>query len=739
MRTPFLFAACLFLWIGQGDANAQINPTPQRIDVKAEEHLSLPSAYSLDIDSRRADSPAGRRLAALLPDGGGKASFRIVAGVRGDKCVKSYAKKIPARAEAYYLQADRKGIVIAANDERGLLYGVETLEQLLSEGTYSPTEITDYPDVAYRGVVEGFYGTPWSHEARMRQIDFYGRNKMNVYLYGPKDDPYHSVPNWRKPYPDKEARQIRQLVDHARENGVIFYWAIHPGIDIKWNTTDRDLLLRKFESMYELGVRAFAVFFDDISGEGAKADRQAELLNYIDDNFVQKKKDVEPLVMCPTEYNKAWANPKSGYLNTLGTKLNKDIQIMWTGNSVVHCIDKPSMEWINAQIKRKAYIWWNFPVSDFCRDHLLMGPVYGNGLDIKDDMSGFVSNPMEHAEASKVALYSIADYAWNMESFDSDASWERSLRNLLPACSEELRVFASHSSDLGPNGHGFRRDESVELQPSLAVLVQSNGADEQAATAVARACRQLEMASDVLLADKENPALIDEMRPWLNQAKLLGQYGQAVIGLDLCLVNGNSSDFMPLYRHAHALQRLMYENDAESNQNPYQPGVKVGSLVLLPTLNKLYTRAAQEYNRREQAALDTVAEYVPYVLESTVPQLGQQPVRWKGNEVNVSPSNEVIAWPAGASLTVIMDRERTLTGLSFDLGTKDISGSFKLEASADGKNWTDIELVQRAENTTVNTTDAINGMKADRIRLTNVGGKDLNVYFRSFKFSKLDR
>ena len=31
----------------------------------------------------------------------------------------------------------------------------------------------------------------------------------------------------------------------ANRNGVIFYWAIHPGGDIKWNDTDRRLLLEK--------------------------------------------------------------------------------------------------------------------------------------------------------------------------------------------------------------------------------------------------------------------------------------------------------------------------------------------------------------------------------------------------------------------------------------------------------------------------------------------------------------
>ena len=183
--------------------------------------------------------------------------------------------------------------------------------------------------------------------------------------------------------------------------------------------------------MYGLGIRSFAVFFDDIWGEGTRADKQAELLNYIDNNFIRRKHDVAPLVMCPTEYNRAWANDEKGYLRTLGSKMNKGIEIMWTGNSVVHCIDKESMEWINQRIDRKAYIWWNFPVSDFVRDRILLGPAYGNGLDIAADLSGFVSNPMEHAEASKVALYGIADYAWNMKAYDYARDWEKALADLL--------------------------------------------------------------------------------------------------------------------------------------------------------------------------------------------------------------------------------------------------------------------------------------------------------------------
>lgn len=42
--------------------------------------------------------------------------------------------------------------------------------------------VRDWPGTALRGVIEGFYGTPWSHEARLDQLDYYGEHKMNIFM-----------------------------------------------------------------------------------------------------------------------------------------------------------------------------------------------------------------------------------------------------------------------------------------------------------------------------------------------------------------------------------------------------------------------------------------------------------------------------------------------------------------------------------------------------------------------------
>lgn len=311
-----------------------VQPTPQQIKATTET-IELNGNYLLNGENE-ANPYAVSGLKTLL--GGNyaaKEGIKVFIGERGDKAVRKYNKFIPKQKEGYFLRIQPKEIVLAGNDEQGTFYALQTLEQLLKDNQLPVADITDYPEITFRGVVEGFYGAPWSHEARLRHLKFYGQNKMNTYIYGPKDDPYHSSPNWRLPYPEQEAKQIKELVQIAKENAVNFVWAIHPGKDIKWNQEDRDNLLGKFQKMYELGVRSFAVFFDDISGEGTNPDRQAELLNYIDEQFVKVKKDVTPLIMCPTEYNKSWSNVKGGYLTTLGTKLNPSIHIMWTGDRVI--------------------------------------------------------------------------------------------------------------------------------------------------------------------------------------------------------------------------------------------------------------------------------------------------------------------------------------------------------------------------------------------------------------------
>ena len=651
----YLLGACLLCAVTTFAQNVSLQPPPQQLIVQ-NKTIDLPAVYQLN-GGEEANPHAVKVLKELLS---GKQSSKkgmlISIGEKGDKSVRKYSRQIPDHKEGYYLSVNEKEIVLAGNDERGTYYALQTFAQLLKDGKLPEVEIKDYPSVRYRGVVEGFYGTPWSHQARLSQLKFYGKNKMNTYIYGPKDDPYHSAPNWRLPYPDKEAAQLQELVAVANENEVDFVWAIHPGQDIKWNQEDRDLLLAKFEKMYQLGVRSFAVFFDDISGEGTNPQKQAELLNYIDEKFAQVKPDINQLVMCPTEYNKSWSNPNGNYLTTLGDKLNPSIQIMWTGDRVISDITRDGISWINERIKRPAYIWWNFPVSDYVRDHLLLGPVYGNDTTIAKEMSGFVTNPMEHAESSKIAIYSVASYAWNPAKYDTWQTWKDAIRTILPSAAEELECFAMHNSDLGPNGHGYRREESMDIQPAaerfLKAFKEGKNYDKADFETLQYTFERMKESADILLMNTENKPLIVEITPWVHQFKLTAEMGEEV----LKMVEGrNESYFLRKYNHVKALQQQMFYIDQTSNQNPYQPGVKTATRVIKPLIDRTFATVVKFFNQKFNAHLDATTDYMPHKMISNVEQIKNLPLQVKANRVLISPANEVVKWAAGNSVEIELD------------------------------------------------------------------------------------
>ncbi|MEG0645806.1 MAG: beta-N-acetylglucosaminidase [Bacteroides sp.] len=706
-----------------------VQPQPQQIATTGK-RITLPTTYTLT-GAEEANPIAVSKLQSLLSSQPGKKGFRILIGEKGDKSIRAFNRFIPAQAEGYYLKIDNKQLVIAGNNERGTYYAMQTLLQLLKDNQLPEVEITDFPAIRFRGVVEGFYGTPWSHEARLRQLQFYGENKMNTYIYGPKDDPYHSAPNWRLPYPEKEAKQLAELVQSAHENEVDFVWAIHPGQDIQWNDTDRNLLIAKFEKMYELGVRSFAVFFDDISGEGTNPDRQAELLNYLDDHFVKVKKDVTPLIMCPTEYNKSWSNPAKGYLTTLGQKLNKSVQIMWTGDRVVSDISSEGIAWINERIQRPAYIWWNFPVSDYVRDHLLMGAVYGNDTQIANQMSGFVSNPMEHPEASKIAIFGVADYAWNPLKYNPQEAWERAIRTLLPQDAAALQTFANQNSDLGNNGHRYRREESVQLQPLADRFLThyTQGTYHTAeADSLQKEFERIVESADLLLVNKENEPLIEEMTPWLQQFKLMGQMGQEVLNLAAAYQNNDQTTFTNKYKHIKALQQLSFGVDQTYNQNPYQPGVKVGTKVLQPLIDKTFSMATERYNEKYGTQLNATTSYSPHKLVTNIEQLKYQPLQIKTNRIMISPLLETVKWPASGTLTIELERPYTGKNIEMDLGVKEVATWGSLEVSPDGVNWTLAKLKQENNKVTVDLQNS--PVKA--VRFTNTSNREQEVYLRRF-------
>ena len=572
-------ALTLPAWGGNTEAKDPIiNPVPHEVEMSAEE-----TALDVTTGVRLIDrSGKFENYVDFLPAGDKKA-VRLTVEFGQKKAAKAGVREVSG---AYRLTIDGKGISILGYDERGAFYGLQTLRQIVAqaENRLLPcVRVNDWPDLPSRGVVEGFYGTPWSHKARLSLIDFYGRYKMNTYIYGPKDDPYHSSPDWRKPYPEDEAADIKELVEACRANYVDFVWAIHPGQDIKWNEEDYAALVAKFEDMYALGVRAFAIFFDDISGDGANPYRQVELLNRLGEEFVKAKGDVAPLIICPTDYNRSWANPtERGSLAVYGRELDPSVRVFWTGDYVCSDLTPATLEWVGSRIQRPALYWWNFPVTDYCRHIVMQGPVYGLDQTLTaENLCGFVSNPMEHAEASKLALYGVADYTWNIEDYDPHANWERGLGVLAGEdAGEAYRTFAIHSCD---TESGYRRDESWETD-----VFDFDDYTQQQYDALLEEFRRVEAAPEEMAENCSNEALMRELSPWLEEFGKLGARGVRTLELIKVFESGDAAAFWSAYT-----ANLMSPEEKAAYE-----AHKSGSMKLNPFCERAMDGMAAEFYRR---------------------------------------------------------------------------------------------------------------------------------------------
>jgi hypothetical protein len=273
------------------------------------------------------------------------------------------------------------------------------------------------PHVPVLGVIEGFYGRPWSTDQRENLYARMAAWGMNTYLYAPKDDLLHRA-RWRDLYSSADLGALQRLLRAAQAQGLRFVYALAPGLDLNWgDPADRDALIRKVNSLQEIGVSDFALLFDDIPAQqdrAAQAAEQVEAAHRVLSYLRQGGPD-GTLLFCPTEYCGVLAEPSvraSPYLRTLGERLDPDIGVFWTGPQIVSPeIDVASVREVAQVLKRRPLLWDNLHASDYTSHRLHLGPYGGRPLALRAEVSGILSNPNTPYEVNVPGLASLAEYA----------------------------------------------------------------------------------------------------------------------------------------------------------------------------------------------------------------------------------------------------------------------------------------------------------------------------------------
>jgi len=436
-------------------------------------------------------------------------------------------------------------IVLDGVDGAGQFYAAQTLRQLLAQhSSLHDVVIRDWPSFASRGVVEGFYGTPWSLQDRLSTLDFLGAHKLNLYMYAPKDDPGLRA-TWQDPYTPVALHELQRLVDRAKQNHVTFNFAISPGLSVCYSSVDDETkLIQKLTAVWALGVRSFTVAFDDIDpthlncdadrakfgdGDTSLASAQAYLLNEIDTNFVSAHAGAMPLIAVPTEYSGLAATP---YQLTLATSLNADIVVQWTGKYGVSTAITGGDASAATQIYgHHVLLWDNYFVNDYAPGQLVLGPYCGRDKSLSSSTMGVAIDPMDQPESSKIGLFTVADYTWNPDAYDTTRSWDAALREFAGSDTKGLAALqtfadANYASPVDPL-------HAPLLMNALTTFWQQWYANQDisAATPLGAIFRGIRDSPAVIRARVPDPAFIAEVSPWLDATATWGQ--AAVAALDL--------------------------------------------------------------------------------------------------------------------------------------------------------------------------------------------------------------
>ncbi len=511
----------------------------------------------------------------------------------------------------------------------GLFHAAQTLRQLVTDGPdghrqLASVVVRDWPGTAVRGTTEGFYGQPWSQAQRLAQLDFMGRTKQNRYLYAPGDDPYRQA-RWRDPYPAEERAAFRTLAERARANHVTLGWALAPGQALCFSSQeDLRALRRKVDAMWALGVRSFQLQFQDVAydewhcgadedafgtGPGAAARAQAKVANALADHLHERHPDAAPLSLMPTEY---YQNGSTAYRDALAEALGGRVEVAWTGVGVVpRTITGGELVTARQAFGHPLVTMDNYPVNDYAQDRIFLGPYRGREPAVATGSAALLANAMEQPLASRIPLFTAADYAWNPRAYRPAESWDAAINDLAggaPRGRAALRALAGNaaSSLLNTRESGYLRpliDRFWETREA-AVNTGRPGEDAdyaKAAKALRAAFHTMSTAPDDLRSD-----LAAEVRPWAAQLARYGRAGEQAVDTLLAQARDDGDAAWSAQREVQRLRKEIAHSPAT-----------VGKGVLAPFLDRAMTEAdawtgARRDTPRPSEGADPTALTVPF-------------------------------------------------------------------------------------------------------------------------------
>lgn len=217
------------------------------------------------------------------------------------------------------------------------------------------------------GVIEGYFGRPWSHEDRKQVLTRLHALGFTWFHFAPKADAFLRR-RWREPHPPAAFAELADLSAHCRRLGLRFGIGLSPyELYRDPNASAMKDFAAKLRALDEIGLDDLAILFDDTRGDLPDlAAREAGIVH-----AALAHTRASRVLMCPTYYSDdrmldvVFGERPPGYLEDLGRRLDARVGVYWTGEEICAREFSPGhLARVADALRRKPTLWDNYPVND---------------------------------------------------------------------------------------------------------------------------------------------------------------------------------------------------------------------------------------------------------------------------------------------------------------------------------------------------------------------------------------
>lgn len=279
------------------------------------------------------------------------------------------------------------------------------------------------------GIIEGFFGTPWSMDSRLALISQLNGDRIGFYIYAPKNDS-RLRKNWMNELPENYIRELNILAESAHNRGIKFGIGFSP-LGATKNLEMHLPVLRKQISTFAEKVQLdyFALLFDDMQ---ISLEHEGSLQNSIirECYSIVSKKNIH-LIVCSSYYTtdpileKVFGKMPATYYRDLLKDIPADVDLFWTGSKVISTdYTEEDLELATKLLGRKPFIWDNYPVNDGKKasDYIYLQP-FTNRQNLIRFCSGIAVNPMKQTFLNLIPLANITRAILNLN--DCNKQYEK--------------------------------------------------------------------------------------------------------------------------------------------------------------------------------------------------------------------------------------------------------------------------------------------------------------------------